>query len=79
MCDGNVTECSNRGGMKGAATLLVIVLATVIILLGNPSQTVSAFLQRACELTHWSDSCEVAPQTGSASTSTSTSTSTSLK
>ena len=42
--DGNVTDFSNRRGMKGAATLLVIVLGTIITLLGNPSQTVSAGL-----------------------------------
>lgn len=67
--------------MKGATTLILIIVATIVILLGNPSQSVGIFLQRACELTHWSDPCAFGPNanSGSTSLSTSTSTSTSLK
>ncbi|MFY9662817.1 MAG: hypothetical protein WAL67_04265 [Candidatus Cybelea sp.] len=64
--------------MKGVASFALLVILILVILFGFSSHSVNGLLQRACQLTTWSDSCHfVSDSNGSPSNSTSTSTSTS--
>jgi hypothetical protein len=67
--------------MKGPAGFALLAILILAILFGFSGHSVNVLLQRACQLTAWSDSCHFASNSSASvsnSTSPSISTSTSL-